>query len=114
MNWDAEIDLIEKALDIKLYEYQKDYLKCNKPFPDEIRKGRGNGKTLIYIVRILITPGDPISVNDIRLFSDTPYYVRLNGAYSNWFTREFIKTYVALRNGNVKTRQLIFNKNRRS
>ncbi|HBL2217165.1 TPA: hypothetical protein LP521_001451 [Enterococcus faecium] len=55
---DQTIDKINKALNIKLYDWQIDYLRGND---DALSgKGRGSGKTFVQLIRIFMDNDDDI------------------------------------------------------
>lgn len=52
---------INNALNIKLYNWQIDYIFNNGEYHDESRYGRCNGKTLANILKLLFSDGGDIS-----------------------------------------------------
>jgi len=84
---------IEKALGIKLYEHQVNYLLDKGP----VQSGRRTGKTLAYCVKLALSDGEPIDLKNLEKFSDfgdgSIRYAR--GLFKNCFMeiREKLKDY---------------------
>lgn len=75
------IPLIEKALGFELYEWQKAYL-LNEPV--NIPKERAAGKTVAYIIKLLLTNKEPINIkHDAHRYKDHP-----SSHYTHWFRSE--------------------------
>ena len=76
MNWTKTFAKVEKALGFKLYEWQKSYIRMDI---DEIPVGgRGNGKTLAYILRHLLNY--EVKYADYSVVSGKYY-----GHYDDWY-----------------------------
>ena len=64
------IPLIEKALNIKLYEGQKKYLMDNGSY---WYGGRGTGKTLAYYIKLALSDGKPLDMRKLKKYCDPDY-----------------------------------------
>ena len=94
---------VEDAMGFKLHDWQIDYLLEGKCTPKSIRDERRNGKTTIYIMKIVLTSTAPIRYSDIWQFSD-----RNSITYSREFFRyEFLKIHELLSKTNLYTVMLI-------
>lgn len=49
--------LVERALDIRLLEWQVAYIWGSSPY---LMPGRGTGKTLAYVIRLCLSEGEPL------------------------------------------------------
>ena len=49
--------LVERALDIRLLDWQVAYIWGNSPY---LMPGRGTGKTLAYVLRLCLSEGEPL------------------------------------------------------
>lgn len=78
---DKTIKRIEKAIKIKLYPWQKEYIKGSRPLGEEILCQRANGKTLAYIIRTLLNHGGNVTVAQLKNYADEPN----NGNYARYF-----------------------------
>jgi non-homologous end joining protein Ku len=78
---------VNKTLNIKLRKDQIDYIFFDKPYT---LQGRRNGKTLAYILKILLNDGI-YHIVDIE-----PDENRLNIEYRQFFRRWFRETYLRL------------------
>lgn len=75
------IPIIEKALDFKLYDWQRAYLLGE---PHKIPHERATGKTTAYIVKLLLTNKEPIDIK-----RDAPKYKDHKCShYTYWFRNE--------------------------
>lgn len=64
------LEQVEKALDIKLYDWQKAYI-LDKYYDKAAAAGRASGKTLAYIIKRLLTPIPfAISKRELEYYSD--------------------------------------------
>jgi hypothetical protein len=84
---------IEKALGFELYEWQKEYLFENKEIPESIRLGRANGKTIIQIVKFILTEKEIYAYNIEMLV----YRSR------RWFRNEFLRIHEKLTDVGLET-----------
>ena len=82
------IHRVNKALKIKLRKDQIDYIFFGKPY---VLQGRRNGKTLSYILKILLNDG-VYHIIDIE-----PDENRLNIEYRRFFRRWFKEIYIKLK-----------------
>lgn len=64
------IDNLEKALGIKLYEEQKQYILFNKGMDFNKRQ---NGKTYAYCIKLALSDGDPLNMLKPEDFCDFDY-----------------------------------------
>ena len=65
---DNIIQHIEQALDMKLYETQKAYLKSTDNY--YWLGGRGSGRTLAHCISLALSDGDPLDMSSPYDFSD--------------------------------------------
>lgn len=90
MNIDIEtVKHIEKALNVKLYEYQIEYLLGE----NSMISNRRIGKTFIYCVKLALTDGRPIDIKSsqhIIGYKDDDIIYEAN--------RHFIQTFMNVRN----------------
>jgi hypothetical protein len=78
------LDRVDEALKIKLYPWQRAYLMGEYYDPDNEFKRR-NGRTLAYILKLLLMPRDEnITRDTIKYYSDQ--FKRRN-QYYKWFSR---------------------------
>ena len=68
------IEIIEKALDFKLYQAQKDYLMHDTP----LQSGRASGKTLAHCIKLALSEGEPLNTYYPEEFCDDDYGRRTN------------------------------------
>ena len=80
---------VNKTLKIKLRKDQIDYIFFGKPY---VLQGRRNGKTLAYILKILLNDG-AYYITDIK-----PDEKGLNIEYRQFFRRWFKEIYLKLNN----------------
>ena len=80
---------VNKTLKIKLRKDQINYIFFGKPY---VLQGRGNGKTLAYILKILLNDGT-YHITDIK-----PDEKGLNVRYRQFFRRWFKEIYIKLKN----------------
>lgn len=80
---------VNKTLDIKLRKDQIDYIFFDKPY---VLQGRRNGKTLAYILKILLNDGR-YHIVDIK-----PDERGLNIEYRHFFRKWFKEIYIKLKN----------------
>lgn len=58
MNWSKTFEKVEEAMGFKLYDWQKDYISME--IDDIPVGGRGNGKTVAFILRHLLNYEDKL------------------------------------------------------
>jgi hypothetical protein len=93
--------IIEKALGIELYEWQKDYLLEN----GTLQGGRGSGKTTAYIIKLALSEGDPIKITKLHEYADmfpNQHYARF------WFKNEFLQIWEKLYKARLPVRKIAF------
>lgn len=105
------IECIEQALSIELYEWQRLYIITGIWQPPE---GRQQGRTLAYILRLLLDQSKPLLMNElseVRAYADNPFTERQYAAvpqhYAIWFRREIQDIYEQLRAAGVPVRELV-------
>lgn len=105
---------IERALGIELYEWQRLYIITGIWQPPE---GRVQGRTLVYILRLLLDNSKPLPMYDpeeVRIYADNPFmdaqYRKVPQYYADCFRYELIGIYHKLRAAGVQTREVILSK----
>jgi hypothetical protein len=93
------IPLIEKALNIKLFDKQIDYLLNNGSY---WYGDRGSGKTTAYCIKLALSDGEPLNVKKPFDFCDSPNTIR----YSQWFKRFFLDIWNSLKDAGLPVREL--------
>lgn len=93
-----EIKLIEKKYGFKLYEWQKEYLLNNGP----VISGRRNGKTFVYMIKLLTINYEPLDVRYNNDIADSP-----TQRYRNWFIVHLREMHYNLVEAGVNCRPLI-------
>lgn len=108
----ALIEHIEQALNLELYEWQRLYIITGIWQPP---KGRHNGKSLAYILRLLLDQSKPLliySISNARAYADNPFtekqYEPVSTFYADWFMRELWEIYEQLRVAGVPVREVVF------
>lgn len=96
------IPLIEKALDIRLYPEQTEYLLHNGSYWFGNRR---SGKTLAYSVKLALSEGEPINMEKPLDFCDSPHIIK----YSLWFRSFFLKIWQQLKFAGLPVRELSYN-----
>ena len=106
------IEHIEQALNLELYEWQRLYIITGIWQPPE---GRQHGRTLAYIVRLLIDQSKPLliyGISDARAYADNPFterqYMPVPTVYADGFRRDLQEIYEQLRAAGVPVRELVF------
>lgn len=79
---DEDINKLEKVFGFSFYEWQKKYLKGEDSVLINV-DGRGNGKTFIYCLRLLLEEREPFSLKDINKL--IPIDGIRNPVYTRWF-----------------------------
>ena len=91
------IPKIESAFGFPIYDWQKDYLLGKR---DHRAGGRRNGNTFAYCVKLLLSDGESISVEDLWKYMD-----ELHGSgYARWFTGYCMEINAKLVSAGFKTR----------
>ena len=106
------IEHIEQALNLELYEWQRLYIITGIWQPPE---GRRHGRTLAYILRLLLDQSKPLliySISDARAYADNPFterqYAPVPTHYADGFRREIKDIHEQLRAAGVPVRELVF------
>lgn len=109
---------VEKALDIKFFDWQKDYILDIPRLLDMRMTGRRTGKTLVYIVKLLFAEDKPLNAFDIKevsRYSDwfciSDRIDRKDTTYTQWFRRFLMDIYNTLTDKGLKPRPVFFNRN---
>ena len=99
------IEIIEKALDFKLYQAQKNYLMHDAP----LQGGRATGKTLVHCIKLALSEGEPLNTYYPEEFCDDDY-----GRHSNkeryakdFYRHAFMEMWVLLRDAGLPVRDVI-------
>jgi len=101
---EKQIEEVEKALGIKLYICQKDYiLNGNVACPNE----RCTGHTTAYCIKLLLTEGEPIKLWDWEQMARLADYKR-NNTYVDFFRNFIAENYERLKRAGIKTRLVEF------
>ena len=93
------IEKIEKTFDIKLYNFQKDYLLG---MSNHLGYMRASGRTFAYMLRLLLEDGEEIPFREVRSgnYNDGHY----GSEYKRWFSRELYELNLKLIKAGFKTR----------
>ena len=80
---------INRALNIKLYDWQKDFIFYNEPIPTEIQNRRCQGKTLAHMIKLCIA--DSLYTSEIDSIIHLKSYLHnLDGdGYRLYFRRNY-------------------------
>lgn len=127
---------VEKALGIKLYPWQKEYIANGVPIPticpclidnddtERIRqmcrkdfdmlgdsrcriRGRMTGKTLAHCIRLALSEGEPLNMSRPEEFSDCDRGINNIFRYARGFyRREFLKVWQKLKDAGFKVRDV--------
>ena len=96
------IPRIEKAFDFSLYVWQKDYLLGKRERISYVRK---NGNTFAYILKLLLSDGKPIKINELTKCADGYH----GPGYSMWFRDYCMKINDILLENGFQTRLQVKN-----
>lgn len=115
MNEDL-LDIIEKALDIKFYEWQRKYLLKEPMLLDMRITGRVTGKTLTWVIEKLFESTEPLDLRDKRKVlihsdwwcCDNRADRALGGHYLGWYKNYVKEIYHKLNDAGIRTREVIF------
>lgn len=100
------ISLIERALNIKLYNGQKEYLLNDGTYWYNF--GRASGKTLVYCIKLALSDGNPLDMRKPWEICDPDYGLDENKYnYSRWFRKFFFKIWHSLKDAGLPVRELI-------
>lgn len=100
---------VEKALDIKLYDGQKQYLLNENTY---WFGGRRSGKTLVYCIKLALSEGEPLDMNHPEKYIDDDYGNENNrNHYAKYFFRDtFLDIWYQLKESGIKVRDIRLNK----
>lgn len=93
---------IEKAIGLKLYDYQKNYL-MDKGY---LRRGRATGKTVAYCIKLALSEGEPLDMRKPEEFSDGQQLDNQISYARNFFRREFMKYWKMLKDYGFPVREI--------
>lgn len=80
---------IEKAIGVKLYDQQKEYLLHNKP----MYGGRGTGKTVAFCIKLALDyERNPLDLRFPETFCDSDYGISDKQKYARQFFRDEFMT----------------------
>lgn len=106
---------VEKALNISLYDWQKEFIFNDNHYMIDIPKGRTTGKTTAHILYLCLSKGELINLkglNQADYFSTLAPYVGEDGKNSyrlHCFVQELKKIYKKLYHyGKLELRKIIF------
>ena len=108
INWSVAIPMIEKALGLTLYEWQKTYLNYG-PWSGMECYQRGTGKTTIYCVKLALERTKPIKVEEIWKHRDEDH----GSGYNDWFRDFFLEIWHKLKKERLPVVEIIARKNLR-
>ena len=99
------IPFIEKALEIRLYEKQKQYILGDGPCRFG---GRASGKTTVYCIRLALSDGEPLDMRKPQEICDSTYREGNNEPrYAIWFRRYFLDIWQGLKDAGFPVRELV-------
>jgi hypothetical protein len=111
------LEKIEKALEIKLKDWQKDYILDIPRVLDMRITGRCTGKTLAYVIKLLFSENKPLAAYRDRQvaeysdwFSVTNRPERKEPHYTQWFRRYLWDICTALKENGLQPRPVFFSK----
>lgn len=114
---DSTVELINRALKIKLSEWQINYIFENGIYHDEKNYGRRNGKTLANVLKFLFSSGLPVTYcQRLHTFQppDFSEFMREDAKTpirTRFFIDEILRVYKALDEAGVKVpRKINFDK----
>ncbi len=110
------LNRIEKALDVKFYEWQRKYLLKEPMILDMMITGRATGKTLAWIIEKLFESEEPLDLRNKRdmLISSDWWCCEnimdraLNHPYIFWYKNYLKEIYQKLNDAGIRTREVIF------
>ena len=97
---DEVIEKIETAFNIKLCDWQKEYLKNDNV--QTINAGRANGRILVYTIKTLLADDEQIKLRDLKRISkkvDKDHGVK----YSKWYLKYILGVNKILTQAGLKT-----------
>jgi hypothetical protein len=105
-------DLLERvgrALNIKLYEWQVNYILDIPMVLDMRITGRGTGKTLAYIIKLLFSNETPIEAYDMKLMWILCDDCHCGLYYAKWFCGYLLDVHKCLTSAGIKPRPVFLN-----
>ena len=107
---------VERALKLTFKEWQRNYILDIPMVLDLSITARHTGKTLAYVVKLLLTEGEPIKLYDIKyIYSISDDYHNVGGrhsdvAYSQWFRNYLVHIHTDLIAEGIETRKVFYSK----
>jgi hypothetical protein len=107
---------VEAALKLTLHDWQKNYI-LEIPMVLNMRiTGRGTGKTLAYVLKILLTEGRPIRLYDmLSVYALSDDYHNKSGTftgydnhYTQWFRNCLLEVHQCLISAGIQTRRIFY------
>lgn len=101
---DETIRMVEIALQITLYDWQKTYIFGKSDYQ---APGRATGKTLAHMIKLCLSDGEPINLfqqRDIEHYSDGWHGTR----YLDWYRRNLWDVYEKLKRQPLRLRKIYF------
>ncbi|SHJ64626.1 hypothetical protein SAMN05444401_3560 [Clostridium amylolyticum] len=110
------ISKIEKALNIKFYEWQRKYLLNEAMLLDMRMTGRCTGKTLAHIIKQLFESSEPLLLrNKDEILDKADWWCceirkdrALRNPYLEWYKHELKGIYEELNEAGIVTREVIY------
>ena len=102
---EKRINEVEKALGIKLYACQRDFIFNGY---QGCHNERCTGQTTAYCIKLLLTDGEPIKLWDPEQMKRLSDGNRFGSRYNEWFRRFLIENYERLKAAGVETRVVEF------
>lgn len=110
------IKRIEKALDIKFYEWQRKYLLDEPMILDMKMTGRCTGKTLVYIIKQLFEHPEPLMLETrTEVLNSADWWCCENKRervwqhpYLDWYRNTLKDIYQKLEEVGIVTRKVVF------
>lgn len=99
MDRDKIVKTINEELHIELHDWQIAFIFNES---DNVVSGRATGKTIAYMLRMLLSKGEPIHQYKVRICND----------YDQWYARELRSLYCTLSNPclGLELRKIYFNR----
>lgn len=95
-----DIKTIEVALGITLYDNQKKYILCSD---ESCFTERGQGKTLAHMIKLALSVGEPIDLEQFEKYTDQKCHTN---SYTALYKREFIKLRNKLKEAGLTVREI--------
>jgi hypothetical protein len=111
------LNKIENTLNIKLHDWQKDYILDVPRVLDMRITGRRTGKTLAYTIKLLFLSNKPIRAYDTREVGEySDWYCVTNDPngkephYTQWFSRYLKDIYTEMVDNGITPRKVFFSR----